>query len=255
MKKKLWIIIVAISLLVLVGGYLGYKIYYVNYYDLSHINDFENSKDNFAIKDETITIKTTTLPEEEYLVFKNMKIRNDFKNWEVFSSSDDMTIKPTEDFIWYKLSDIGAIGIARGDTVMQTYVTGGMLSSDERANQSLVLTEFYEENNITNDIELFKFLDKTKNDKNSIFDGVKDMKKFYGIHSFVRAQYAVIDGVTLINGDYEGYCVNHNFESSSYDIIECNILKDNNRYTLTFNNSKYFTNERIKDLLNTFVIE
>ncbi len=255
MKKKLWIIIVAILLLVLVGGYFGYKIYYVNYYDLSHINDFENSKDNFVIKDETITIKTTTLPEEEYLVFKNMKIRNDFKNWEVFSSSDDMTIKPTEDFIWYKLNDTGAIAMAKGDTIMQTYGTGEMLSSDERVNQSSVLTEFYEENNITNDIELFKFLDKTKNDKNSIFDSVKDIKKFYDIHSLVRVQYAVIYGVTLINGDYEGYCVNHNFESSSADIIECNILKDNKRYTLTFNDSTYFTNEMIKDLLNTLVIE
>ncbi|MBE6139270.1 MAG: hypothetical protein E7174_02020 [Firmicutes bacterium] len=253
MKKKLWIIIVAIILLVLIGGYLGYKIYYANYYDLSHIHDFEKSKDNFVIKDETITIKTTKLPEEDYLVFKNMKIRNDFKNWEVFSSSDDMTIKPKEDFIWYKLSDVGAIAIGRGDTVMQINGTGEMLSSDERVNQSSVLTEFYEENNITNDIELFKFLDKTKNDKNSIFDSVKDMKKFYDIHSLVRTEYTRIDGITLINGDYDGYCVNHNFEPAY--IVECNILKDDMRYTLTFNNSKYFTNEMIKDLLNTLVIE
>ena len=67
MKKKLWIIIVAVLLLVLIGGYLGYKIYYVNYYDLSHINEFEKSKDIFAIKDETITIKTTTLPRQSIL--------------------------------------------------------------------------------------------------------------------------------------------------------------------------------------------
>ena len=253
MKKKLWIIIVAVLLLVLVGGYFGYKIYYVNYYDLSHINEFEKSKDIFAIKDETITIKTTTLPEEEYLVFKNMKIRNDFKNWEVFSSSDELDIKTQDQFIWYKLKDTGAIAIGKGDTVMKTYESGEWISSDERANPSSVLTKFYKENNITNDIELFKFLDKTKNNKNSIFDSVKSMKELYEIHSLVRAEYAMIDGITLINGDYDGYCVNHNFEPAY--IVECNILKDDMRYTLTFNNSKYFTNEMIKDLLNTFVIE
>ena len=253
MKKKLCGLIVAVLLLVLVGGYLGYKIYYVNYYDLSHIQDFEKSKDNFVINDETITIKTTKLPEEEYLVFKNIKVRNDFNGWEVVSLSDDLNIRPSEDFVWYSLKGTGSIGIAKGDTIMQTFGTGDMLSSDERVNQSSDLTEFFKENNITNDIELFKYLEKTKNDKNSIFDSVKDMKEFYDIHSLVRGTYIRVEGITLIKGDYEGYCVNHNFDTAY--IVECNILKDDQRYTLTFNNSKYFTNEMIKDLLNTLVIE
>ena len=34
-----------------------------------------------------------------------------------------------------------------------------------------------------------------------------------------------------------------------------NILKDEKRYGITFNNSTYFTDEIIKDLLNTLVIE
>ena len=253
MKKKIWTIIVAILLLVLIWGYFSYKIYYANYYDLSHIQDFEKSKENLVINDETITIKTTKLPVEEYLVFKDMKLRNDFKGWEVISLSDDLNIRPSEDFIWYSLKDTGAIGIAKGDPIMQTFDTGEILSSDERTEQSSDLTKFYEENNITNDIELFKYLEKTKNDKNSIFDSVKDMKEFYDVHSLVRGTYIRVEGITLINGDYEGYCLNHNFDTAY--VVECNILKDNKRYTLTFNNSKYFTNKMIKDLLNTFVIE
>ena len=79
------------------------------------------------------------------------------------------------------------------------------------------------------------------------------MKEFYDIHSLVRGTYIRVEGITLINGDYEGYCVNHNFDTAY--IVECNILKDDKRYTLTFNNSKHFTNEMIKDLLNTLVIE
>lgn len=79
------------------------------------------------------------------------------------------------------------------------------------------------------------------------------MKNFYDAHSIVRGIYIRVEGITLINGDYEGYCFNHNFEKAY--IKECNILKDDKRYTLTFNNSKYFTNVKIQDLLNTLVIE
>ena len=44
MKKKFWIIIVAVLLIVLVGGYFGYKIYYANYYDLSNLYNFDGYK-------------------------------------------------------------------------------------------------------------------------------------------------------------------------------------------------------------------
>ena len=60
-KKRIILMLTIITLLILVGGFLGYKIYYANYYDLSHIQDFEKSKENFVINEETITIKTTKL--------------------------------------------------------------------------------------------------------------------------------------------------------------------------------------------------
>ena len=45
--KKIYIIVVI--LILLISSYLGYKIYYDNYYDLKHINGFEESKENFII--------------------------------------------------------------------------------------------------------------------------------------------------------------------------------------------------------------
>ena len=89
MKKKYIILIIVIMLLLLVVGYLSYKIYYVNYYDLSQIEHYEKYRDNFGIKDETFTITTTNIPEEEYLIFKNMKLRNVFEGFQSRFNSDE----------------------------------------------------------------------------------------------------------------------------------------------------------------------
>ena len=259
MKKRYIILIVVILLILLFVGYLGYKIYYSNYYNLSNINEFDKSKEDFVINDETITLDTTRLSEEEYLIFKNIKIRNDFKDWEVMSTSDDMELKTNEEFIWYALKQenddkvTAAIGLAKGPTMLDIYGSGDIISSDERVDKSSNLTNFFKENKITNDIELLKYLEKTKNDKISILNSKNDMKNFYDIHSLIRGTYNKVKGITLINGDYEGYCFNYDYDTLY--IKECNILKGGKRYTLTFNNSNYFTDEKINDLLNTLVIE
>lgn len=260
MKKKYLILIIIILLLLLVGGYLGYKIYYANYYDLSNIQDFEKSKENFVIKDDTITITTNKLSEEEYLIFKNMKMRNIFSDFEKrFSSEENPNIK-IEEFVWYYLKDsetgkqIAAIGIAKGRTLVEDYKSDIQeLSSTDNRVKSKDRTKLFKDNNITNDIELINYLIKTADKKNSIFDSLEDMKNKYTIHSLVRGTYMNVEGITLIEGDYQGYMFNHNLNGTYAK--EFNILKDNKRYTLTFIGLDYFTEEKIQDLLNTLVIE
>ena len=260
MKKKLWIIIVAVLLLVLVGGYFGYNIYYVNYYDLSHLENYEKYKENFHIKDETFTITTTTLTEEEYFTYKNMKMRNIFDGYESKFDSDEFEHPHEEDSIWYVLNDketgksIGAIGMGRDNTQLELLKSGFVVMSEEsRVGEIKNINKFLEKNNITNDIELLKFLEKTLNKKHSIFDSVDDMKTLYALHLQNYIGNMNNEGITLIDGDYEGYIINHNMGGAN--IIECDILKDSKRYVLTFNNASYYTNEMIKDLLNTLVIE
>ncbi len=252
MKKRYIFLIIGILFILLVA-YLIYKNYWANYYSLSHINDFEKSKENFVIND-TINIKTNKLNEEEYLVFKNIKLKNDFKDWDVKYSSDGMEIKLDDEFIWYTLNGNEAlIGIAKGQTLFDLYKNGDIISSDERTNISSNLTKFFKKNKITNDIELLKYIEKTKNDKISILDPISDMKNFYDIHSLIRGTYINVDGINLINGDYDGYCFTYNFDTLL--IKECNIINDNKRYTLTFYNLNYFTDEKIQNLLNTVIID
>lgn len=259
MKKKNIILIVAILLLILIGVFLAYKIYYVNYYDLNHIEDFEKYKKNFVINDETLTITTTTLPEEEYFTFKNMKMRNIFEGYESKFNSDEFEQPHEEDSIWYVLKDketekgIAAVGFGRGPTHFDQMKSEIIAMGDFRVGEIKNMSNFFEENNITNEFELFRYLEKTKNNKNSIFDSVEDMKNFYSIHVLHFIGYTNIDGIIFIDGDYEGYIIKYNM--GGVIIIECNILKDGKRYGITFNNSTYFTDDKIQDLLNTLIIE
>ena len=259
MKKKLWIIIVAILLLVLVGGYLGYKIYYVNYYDLSHIQNFEKIRENFVINEKKLTVTTTTLAEGEYFTYKNMKMKNIFDGYQSMYNSDEFEFPHSADSIWYVLKDnnlnkqIAAVGLARDESTYQQYKSGAVVFGDSRVGEIKELSKFFEKNEITNDIELLKFFDKTKNDKNSIFDSVENMKTFYSLHLLNAITYENIEDIILIDGNYEGYIMKYNM--GGVTMIECNILKDEKRYGITFNNSTYFTDEMIKDLLNTLVIE
>ena len=115
------------------------------------------------------------------------------------------------------------------------------------------MSKVFEKYNIKNDIDLLKFIEKTKNDKNSIFDSVQDMKDFYSIHLLNVVIYSNIEELKLIDGNYEGYMIKYNMNSG--DVKEYNILKDGKRYGLTFIGLEYFTEEKIQNLLNTLVIE
>lgn len=259
MKKKYIIIIVVILLLLLVGGYLGYKIYYANYYDLSHIENFEKYRDNFVIDEEKFTITTTKILEEEYLIFKNIKIKNIFAGFESKFNSDEFEFPHSDDSIWYVLKDnetnkqIAAIGFGRGTSMFEQYNNDAYIFGDERVSETKNMSKVFEKYNIKNDIDLLKFIEKTKNDKNSIFDSIQDMKDFYSIHLLNVVGYSNIEELKLIDGNYEGYMIKHNMDSGY--IKEYNILKDGKRYCLTFIGLEYFTEEKIQDLLNTLVIE
>ena len=54
--------------------------------------------------------------------------------------------------------------------------------------------------------------------------------------------------IIKITGDYEGYIFKLN------SIVEVNLIKDSQRYIITFNNRHYFTDKYIEELINTITI-
>jgi len=110
------------------------------------------------------------------------------------------------------------------------------------------LDNFFKENNINNDIELFEYLKNNRNVKNNIFTSIDKMRDNYTIHLLSSLAIPSLENITLIKGNYTGYIFNSN------KIKEVSIVKNNKRHIFTFINIEYFNEKYIKDLLNTIII-
>lgn len=234
MKKGITVIIVILAIIL---GYLGYKVFNLYYYDYPSLSSIKIDK--------TIKIKTTPLKENEYLSFLDaMKIKNDFQNFKKsdVSNNIDETYILTENNLTKAVFKWG---------VSNSYVDmlksdNSILTDDNRINNKNVI-KLLEKNNITNDIELFKFLQNQKKEKNNLFTTVKTMQDRYIIYYLTDVMLPDLKSISLIDGDYQGYILN------STNIKQVSILKNGRLYYFTFMQD-YFTDSYIESLLNTIVI-
>ena len=247
MKKKN-LVYIFVVLLILVGAYFGYKGFNLYYYNINNItlDEYEKFIEGFKVKN---TVEINNIKTDDYLIFNNIKIRNDFKKFEKIDYNHEA--KDFERYkVTYKDDKVAAFFIGTTDTYVK------LLSSnfdaygvnDIRLKKNNVI-EILKEENITNDIELFSYLRKNKDVKSNIFTSVKDMQNNFAIHYLLAVMLPSVNNITLIEGDYSGYIFNMNSNR------EVSILKNNKRYIFTFINTDYFTDEYIKELLNTIVID
>lgn len=250
MKKKN-IILIVVGLLLIVGVYLGYKCFNLYYYNINNITteEYEKFIDGFKIKD-TITIKNEKLKENQYLTFNNIKVRNDFSDFK------ELENQYSEEFIKYVLHDENnqlkaSFWMGTTDSYVELFKTDTTLfGTEDKRITNTNLSDFLTKNSINNDIELFEFLEKSKDVKNNIFTSVKQMKGNYTIQFLVSIAMPQLDGINLIKGDYSGYILN-----ITSDAKEVGILKDGKKYVFTFFKLDYFTDEYIQEILSTVVID
>ena len=83
MKKKKNVVLVVVGILLLVCLYFGYKGFNLFYYNVDRITtqDYDDFISQFTIKD-TMTINHKNVESNDYLEYQNIKIRNDFKDFE-----------------------------------------------------------------------------------------------------------------------------------------------------------------------------
>lgn len=244
MKKKI-IILVSIVLVIIIA-YFGYKGYNLSYYHIDE--DLKIFTQKFDIQD-TITLTHKNVSNNNYFEYQNIKIRNDFKEYEqtninvddssprlVLKDKDDKTIKA----FWMGISD------------EYTY----LLESDKEyfgIDDKKIDTDIksiLKDNNINNDLDLFKYLANSNNIKNNIFTSTKKMKQHYSLIKMTSVIISSIDSITLIDGDYEGYIFNY-----QNNMKEVSIIKNNKRYTFIFMSDNPLTKEYLIDLLSTIVID
>lgn len=248
MKKKIIISIVSIILIV-VSLYFCNQYLNLKKYDsdtTEHYNELMDGLNNIK----TIELKKEILPESEYYKFGNIKIKNDFKNFKK-EKFDDKHGFVSSNFEKLMLTDkngktLASVWIGTTDSRVKTLLNYENSYYDEISMNKKDIVNFFEKNNITNDIELFKYLKLNKDNKINIFTDSYKMKNNY-IMKYIVSELPTFKNLTLI--DDNGYML------SGDKFNEINFIKGGTNYFITIFNFNYFPDDYIDTLLNTLVIE
>lgn len=243
MKKRIIIIITILIICLLVKGFF---LYYYNV-DSIVLNDYNKIIKNYKFKD-TITINKKEVDNNNYLSFKNIKIRNDFKD---FIKEVDQTNSDYERYMLYDNEKNIKAAFMIGKYYTNTYIlrNNPTYFVDDKRFSSNDVVKILDENNITNDIELFDFLKENMNMKVNIFTSIKKMKEYFIIKYLVAIMLPTVESLTKIEGEYDGFIYNLKYGK------EVVIIIDDNKYTFTFFKNEYFKDSYIEELLNTIVID
>lgn len=243
--------------LILIIIYFSYQTFLLIYYNINYVQgiDYNSFIKGLKITDK-MTIKTEYLDNEDYLEFADLKVKNEFKNFQLLEQ------QATDDSIKYVLRDdkndvVASFWISKGYSYVDMLKSDMIFfGNDEKGKRisNTNLTKILDKNKITNDIELFKFLGANKEVKNNIFTPRKKMQENFTIKYIVSVILPKLNNITLIDGDLEGYILDIKASSNNLkNVKEAAIKCGNQVYFLTFinGNEKYFTNQDINDILNT----
>ena len=107
---------------------------------------------------------------------------------------------------------------------------------------------FLKKYDINDDVDLIKYIRSRKKINCDFFTPITSIKENY-FYNFIETVLPDLDKVTYIEGDLHGYM----YEADSYK--QACIIKDDKMYCLTFSKLDYFDDEKIKDILESLVIE
>ena len=233
-KKNKKITLVLLIILFIIICYFVDKSYLYFKYNISIEKDSYNQiVDSLKIQN-SININVNDNYNSTILLdeIKIMDIFNDFS-----------MIEKKNNIIKYRNNDTMDTFIARID---KTYLDMILTDENIKINEK-ELKQFFSKNNITNDIDLFNYLSNIKYTKSNIFTNIEDMKNNYIINYLVSISMTSGKTITKLEGDYNGFIINLSNGK------EASILKNNKRYIFTFV-GKLFTEQYIKEILNTIII-
>ncbi|MBR4178761.1 MAG: hypothetical protein IKR57_05400 [Bacilli bacterium] len=220
--------IIIFSLLIIVV-YIGFKYYCYLKYKSSDNLELSNVKING-----NMTINHTEL--DEYVTFNNLKFKNVFDGYERFNEESNaykMVLKNENG------ENNKAVFI--GNDNQYLYIINNNKEYKD-------LSSIIKKENINDDVDLIKYMEKHNDDKVKFFMTTKKQKQIYFINEFKLLMLPSIEYVKLVDGYYRGYIFKTN-----KDITDVNIIKDNKKYYFTFIGD--YTEEFIHDFMNTIVIE
>jgi len=234
-NKNIIVGVIVVILIIVLGIVIGCRLFTVIKYKTDFTNEeYQDIVSRLQIKD-TINVKSSLLNDDKYISYNGLKIRNDFKDYELLRNDDQSMV--------YENKNSNNILIISGltDSIVEKIKNDDFLELNEKD-----LLNILEKNYIENDYDLIKYISNQKNKNNNFFTNINDMKENYFMYFITYLHMSVGENVTLIEGDYEGYILN------MYDIKAIHLIKDNKTYTFTLSN---VSDSYVEELLNTLVIE
>lgn len=234
MKKKC--VIFTGFILLIIGVFFAFRIYYYYKYIPNALKTKKEYYDSLKI-DETITIKTATI--EDYFEVNNIKIKNDFKDFQL-----------TNKF----LNDEYASGYKKEND--NVFITLGkdrinIIETLTNSKEDKWVKKLLKEQNITNDLDLLLYTINNKNNKPNILNTKHEMQFYNLIYNISLELLPIAEKITLIEGDLTGLII----KPKNIEAITTYLFDGTNKYGITFWNTNYFTNDYIKELINTIIIE
>ena len=168
---------------------------------------------------------TYTEPDEK-LTFKNITIRNDFKDYNVFNSSNGVI---------YNLKN--------EETKSMFYIT----IEDDKILKNTKIKSYLKKNNINSLYEAERFLYKNRNAKNSIFTSVSDIIAKQELVTLVKLYTTKTSYIIEVNDNSYIYKLGD-------DIYNYMVFTGGKIYTFSFNNKNIDNLAYVKDIIKTIKI-
>lgn len=203
--------------------------YYFKYYvDDKYYVEFSN---NFYFSEKYAVYKKT-IPDEEYLILNEIKFRN-VASLNNFIEDTEVNNNYSDNYNYIKFNN------SAGQTrFIYSYTSSNLdmfktlsFITENGDEYSANMQQFILDNDINNDIDLYKYINKHGYKFNSLFTTIDDMKfnniynKFITISNVSEVEYTY-----LIEGDYLGTIK----KIKNQDVIYVNLIKNNKLYNFVF---------------------
>ena len=249
-KRKTIIKTIMLIFITIIIGLLIYKTRYIKLYsnqeyDKKYIEDFKAGYSN----QKEMTIYKKTIDEDEYLIFNDIKIRNDFEGFIQEKFNQDSGT------YFYLISEDNkqeGMLIAKEYTYIDLFTSEDISFFDNLLDKKFKSADrkyFLLRNDINNDIDFINYIKDHYHENISIFASEREIKEKYALNLFIDIVVPKVDSITIINGDYNGYIANLKGTRSVA------ILRNDKRYIFSFRGEKYTSDDYIKDILSTLEIK
>ena len=258
-KSRVKIILLTCIILMFVYAvvFCSYKGVLLHLHNVSN-DRFEKVVSGLDIKN-TLNIYKRTIDSDRYLVLDDIKIRNDFSDFEVEKAGDGEFVSTT-----YRSKDDDGKTIA-AITIGSFYNHIDVFESDEvfimSGNDSNIRDfgqfnaadrkYFLLKNDINNDLDFFKFIRENGYLESNIFSSKREIQENYAYNLFVHIVMPEVDSISVINGDYSGFTFNYDDKN----IRQVTIFRNGKSYNFLLKGNDYITDEYICDLFSTLEIK